>query len=102
MKTFTEFVGQETPTTTKASFPTFEEVSQEDETTNEKESSSCVSEKMKALIKECMESGMMEMKACHEDETEMTAENWMAECDSYMKECMEGLKECCDTCIKQG
>ena len=100
MKTFTEFVGKEEPTNTPQSFPTFEEVAQGKDVAGE--NASCVSDKMKALIKECMESGMMEMKACHEDETEMTAENWMAECDSYMKECMEGLKECCDTCIKQG
>ena len=42
---------------------------------------------------------MTEMKACHADETEMTAENWMSECDSYMKECMESLKGCCEACM---
>lgn len=95
MKTFTEFVGKEEPTTVNTVFPTFEEA-----TTEKTQSKGCVSEKMQSLIKEMCESGMTEMKACHEDETEMTAENWMAECDSYMKECMEGLKECMESCTK--
>jgi len=98
MKSFTEFVGKEEPTTAKNSFPTFEEANQGKDVAGEK--GSCVSDKMKALIKECMESGMAEMKACHEDETEMTAENWMSECDTYLKECMEGLKECMESCTK--
>ena len=97
MKTFTEFVGNEEPTIINPTFPTFEEA-----TTEKNESKGCVSEKVKALIKEMCESGMTEMKACHEDDTDNTAENYMAECDTYMKECMEGLKECCDTCINQG
>ena len=98
MKTFTEFVGKEDPTNTTAptTFPTFEEA-----TTETTESKGCVSEKVKSLIKEMMESGMAEMKACHEDETDNTAESYMAECDSYMKECMEGLKTCMESCIKQ-
>ena len=95
MKTFTEFTGKEDPTVINPSFPTFEEATTA-------ESKSCVSEKMKTLIKEMCESGMDEMKSCHEDESENTAKTWMSECDSYMKECMEGLKECCDTCINQG
>ena len=99
MKTFTEFVGKETPTTTKASFPTFEEVSQDAETTNEKTSSSCVSEKMKARINEMMDEGMMEMKSCHEDDTDNTAENYMAEYKSCMEACMEGLKTCMESCM---
>jgi hypothetical protein len=94
MKTFTEFVGKEEPTNTTTTFPTFEEA------TNEMTESSCVSEKMKALIKDCMESAMMEMKACHEDETEMTAENYMSEYDSCMKESMESLKEYMKSCTK--
>lgn len=92
MKTFTEFVGKEEPTNT--TFPTFEEV------TNEMTESSCVSEAMKARINEMCESAMMEMKACHEDETEMTAENYMSEYDSCMKECMESLKEYMKSCTK--
>lgn len=91
MKTFTEFTGKEEPKTS-TSFPTFEEATSE--------SKGCVSEKMKALIKDCMESAMMEMKACHEDETEMTAENYMSEYDSCMKECMESLKEYMKSCTK--
>ena len=96
MKTFTEFVGKEEPTntTTPTAFPTFEEA-----TTEKSESKGCVSEKTKALIKEMMESGMMEMKACHEDDTDNTAENYMAEYDSCMKECMEGLKTCMESCM---
>ena len=93
MKTFTEFTGKEDPTVINPSFPTFEEATTA-------ESKSCVSEKMQSLIKEMCESGMSEMKACHEDETEMTAENWMSECDAYMKECMEGLKNCMESCTK--
>ena len=96
MKTFTEFTGKEDPTVINPSFPTFEEA------TNEKPSSSCVSEKMKARINEMMEACMKEMKSCHEDDTDNTAENYMAEYKSCMEGCMEGLKECCDTCIKQG
>jgi hypothetical protein len=72
-------------------FPTFEEVSQGKEVT-----SSCLTEKMKSLIKEMAECGMSEMKSCHEDETEMTAENWMSEYNSAMKGCMESLKTSCN------
>jgi hypothetical protein len=93
MKTFTDFIGREEPTTTSTAFPTFEEA-------NASEAKSCVSEKMKALIKEMMEAGMSEMKACHEDESDNTAETYMTECDAYMKECMEGLKECMESCTK--
>jgi hypothetical protein len=95
MKTFTEFTGKEDPTVINPSFPTFEEA-----TTEKTESKGCVSEKVKSLIKEMMESGMMEMKACHEDESDNTAETYMKECDSYMKECMEGLKTCMESCTK--
>jgi hypothetical protein len=93
MKTFTEFTGKEDPTVINPSFPTFEEA-------NAPEAKSCVSEKMKSLIKEMMDEGMMEMKACHADESDNTAETYMKECDSYMKECMEGLKTCMESCTK--
>ena len=93
MKTFTEFIGKET-TNTPSAFPTYEEA------TNKASESSCVSEEMKARIKEICESAMMEMKACHEDETEMTAENYMAEYDSCIKESMESLKEYMKSCTK--
>lgn len=95
MKSFVEFTNKEIETpNVSAVFPTFEEAM------TDKEGKSCVSEKMKSLIKELAQCGMTEMKDCHGDETPMTAENWMSECDSYMKECMESLKGCCDECMK--
>jgi hypothetical protein len=97
MKTFSEFTGNDTQATSMTAFPTFEEVAQGKDVAGEP--AACLSDKMKDLIKEMCESGMMEMKSCHADESEMTAENWMSECDSYMKECMESLKGCCDECM---
>lgn len=97
MKTFSEFTGTDTKTITPTAFPTFEEVAQGKDVVTQ--DAACLSDKMKNLIKEMCECGMSEMKACHEDDTEMTAENWMSECDSYMKECMESLKGQCDECM---
>jgi hypothetical protein len=97
MKSFAEFTNKETITKTPTAFPTFEDVAQGKDVAGE--GSKCLSDKMKNLIKEMCECGMSEMKACHEDDTEMTAENWMSECDSYMKECMESLKGQCDECM---
>jgi len=94
MKTFSEFTTKGSEAATSIAFPTFEEVSQGKEVT-----STCLTEKMKTLIKEMCESCMTEMKSCHADETEMTAENWMSEYNSAMKECMESLKGCCDECM---
>jgi len=99
MKTFTEFIdNNNVAPSAEKTFPTFEEATTQGKDVAD-EKGSCVSDKMKDMIKEMCESGMSEMKSCHEDETPMTAENWMSECDSYMKECMESLKECCDTCM---
>lgn len=94
MKTFSEFTGNDTQATSMSAFPTFEEVSQGKEVT-----STCLTEKMKTLIKEMCESCMTEMKSCHADETEMTAENWMSEYNSAMEGCMESLKGCCEACM---
>lgn len=96
MKTFSEFTNKVSDTATSTAFPTFEEVSQGKDVAG---STGCLTDKMKSLIKEMCECGMSEMKSCHEDETPMTAENWMKECDSYMKECMESLQTTCDECM---
>jgi hypothetical protein len=97
MKTFTEFTNKVSDPATSIAFPTFEEVSQGKDVAGE--TSSCLTEKMKKLINEMCESGMAEMKACHADETEMTAENWMAEYNSCMKESMDSLKGCYEACM---
>jgi hypothetical protein len=41
------------------------------------------------------------MKACHADESEMTAENYMGECESKMNEMKEGLAKTCSECMIQ-
>jgi hypothetical protein len=91
MKTFAEF------TTKKESakgFPSFTEV-------KEGKGTSCMSEMMMEKLNEMYEAMCEEMKACHADESEMTAENYMGECESKMNEMKEGLAKTCSECMIQ-
>jgi hypothetical protein len=90
MKTFNEYKNPETAPS--ADFPSFTEV-------REGKGSSCVSEKMSKMIKEMMESGCKEMEEVHGNDTPMTAENWMKECESMIRECSEGLMAKCNECM---
>jgi len=97
MKTFGEFVGKSETNATSSAMPSFKEVMEGEG------KSSCVSEGMMEKLNEMYESMCEEMKSCHEDETERTAEGYMSECESKINEMMEGLKNCCKECmIKQG
>ena len=62
---------------------------------NDKEPEKLISERLLKKLKECWEMVKNEMKTCHEDESEMTAEKWLGEymkCnESFAKDCM---KEC--------
>jgi hypothetical protein len=64
-------------------------------TVNEGKSSSCMSESMHKKMNEMYESMCNEMKACHEDETKMTAENYMSECSEKLNEMMENMANEC-------
>jgi hypothetical protein len=96
MKTFGEFVGKgETKPT--SSMPSFREVLEGEGKT------SCMSEGMCEKLNEMYESMCSEMKTCHEDETERTAEGYMSEAEAKIMEMMESLKNDCKECmIKQG
>jgi hypothetical protein len=97
MKTFGEFVGKTGLPAKSSSVPSFKEVMEGEGKT------SCISESMHEKLNEMYEAMCEDMKTCHEDETERTAENYMKDCESKMMEIMEGLKKCCDDCmIKQG
>jgi hypothetical protein len=93
MKTFSEFATG-TPEPQKTSFPTFTEV-------KEGRDKPCMSDSIKEKINEMMEMCKEEMRGVHADETAMTAESWMSECDSYMKESMESLQKECSECMIQ-
>ncbi len=62
---------------------------------NEGKSSSCMSESMHKKMNEMYESMCNEMKACHEDETKMTAENYMSEANEKLNEMMENMANQC-------
>jgi hypothetical protein len=64
-------------------------------TVNEGKSSSCMSESMHKKMNEMYESMCNEMKACHEDETSMTAENYMSEANGKLNEMMENMANQC-------
>jgi len=92
MKTFAEFTGATTQAAQSNGFPTFNQV-------KEGNGMSCVSEGMMAKMNEMYEAMCEEMKACHEDETEMTAKDYMSEASQYMKEMMENMQGKCEECM---
>jgi hypothetical protein len=96
MKTFKEFntPATEPATATTKGFPTFEEA-----IGDKKEGKSCMSETMMEKCNEMYESMCKEMEACHADDSERTAENYMSDCSTKMNEMMEGLKSCCEGCM---
>jgi hypothetical protein len=96
MKTFGEVIGHKNETTNSA-LPSFKEVLEGEGKT------SCVSEGLMEKLNEMYESMCEDMKACHEDETEKTAESWMKECDSKLSQIKENLQKECNECmIKKG
>ncbi len=89
MKTFAEFTNAQTQEAGSSSFPTFTQV-------KEGKGSSCMSEEMMEKMNEMYEAMCEEMKACHEDETEMTAKDYMSEASHNMKEMMEKMQGMCE------
>ena len=89
MKTFAEFTGAATVEAAPKTFPTFAQV-------KEGKGSSCMSEMMMEKMNEMYEAMCEEMKACHEDETEMTAKDYMSEASHSMKEMMEKMQGMCE------
>jgi hypothetical protein len=63
-------------------------------------SSSCMSESMHKKMNEMYESMCNEMKACHEDETPMTAESYMSEAKGKLNEMMENMAGKCNSYMK--
>ena len=96
MKSFIEEVRPESPEVqqAKGAFPTFEEA------TATKEAKGCMSESMMEKLNEMVEAMKNEMKSCHEDESDNTAESYMKECEGNMNEMMESLKGHCNECMK--
>lgn len=88
MKTFAEFTNEKTGQAQPAGFPSFTEV-------KEGKGSSCMSEKMHEMMNEMYEAMCGEMKAIHEDESAMTAENYMKEAESKMEGMKEGMGKTC-------
>jgi len=96
MKTFGEVINRKNETTNSA-LPSFREVLEGEGKT------SCVSEGLMEKLDEMYEAMCEEMKSCHEDETDRTAEGYMSEASAKITEMMEGLKGKCDECmIKKG
>ncbi len=93
MKTFGEVIGHKNETTNSA-LPSFKEVLEGEGKT------SCMSEAMCEKLNEMCESMCSEMKACHEDETERTAESYMKECEGKINEMYEAMKAHCNECMK--
>ena len=96
MKSFIEEVRPESPEVqqAKGAFPTFEEA------TATKEAKGCMSESMMEKLNEMAEAMKNEMKSCHEDDSDNTAESYMKECEGNMNEMMESLKGHCNECMK--
>jgi len=63
---------------------------------------SCMSETMIKKCNEMYEAMCEEMKACHADETEMTAENYRKECESKINEMYESISKACNEIMKEG
>ena len=96
MKTFGEFIGKNEAKSVKAAIPSFREVLEGEGKT------SCISENIMEMMKEMYEGMCKEMKSCHEDETERTAESYLKECESKVSEVMEGLLTHCKECMAAG
>lgn len=97
MKTFGEFLGKHEAKPANTSVPSFREVMEGEGKT------ACISEGMMEKLNEMYEGMCSEMKSCHEDETERTAESYLKECESKVAEMMEGLMNQCKECmVKQG
>ena len=94
MKTFGEFIGKTDLPAKSTSMLSFKEVLEGEGKT------SCMSESMCEKLNEVCEAMCSEMKACHEDETEMTAENYMKDCGGMIKEMMEKLQSQCNEYMK--
>lgn len=60
----------------------------------------CMSEAMMDKCNEICEAMCEEMKACHEDETEKTAESYKAECSEKLKEMMKVVENMCNEYMK--
>lgn len=96
MKTFGEVIRRKNETKT-STLPSFKEVLEGEG------KSSCISEGMMEKLNEMHEAMCEEMKSCHEDETDRTAEGYMSEAKAKITEMMEGLKGECNECmIKKG
>lgn len=96
MKTFGEVINRKNETKNSV-LPSFKEVLEGEGKT------SCMSESMMEKCNEMCESMCSEMKSCHEDETERTAESYMSEAKAKITEMMESLKSECNECmIKKG
>jgi|LakMenEpi03Aug12_release.lakeMendotaPanAssembly.Ray.scaffolds.fasta_scaffold1314414_1 hypothetical protein len=93
MKTFGEVINRKNETTNSA-LPSFREVLEGEGKT------SCMSESMCEKLNEMCESMCSEMKSCHEDESERTAENYRAECEGKIKEMYESISKACNECMK--
>jgi len=79
---------------------TFNEFTKDSTNVKESSRSGCMSESMVKKCNEMYEAMCAEMKSCHEDKTERTAENYMAECNEKLNEMMEGIKSACNECMK--
>lgn len=96
MKTFGEVINRKNETKNSV-LPSFKEVLEGEGKT------SCMSEGMCEKLNEMYESMCSEMKSCHEDDTERTAEGYMSEAEAKIIEMMESLKsECSEQMIKKG
>ena len=56
---------------------------------------SCCSTECQGKIHEMYEAMIKEMKKCHEDDSDLSAEDYMAECDKIMEACKEAAGESC-------
>lgn len=82
---------------------TFEEfASSANKTSNESmyTEKSCMSEATTKKLQEMVAEMCNEMKACHEDETENTAESYMKACEGAMSEMKEKLSAACNEYMK--
>jgi hypothetical protein len=61
-----------------------------------------LSEAMCEKLNQMCEAMCEEMKACHADETEMTAENYRKECESKINEMYESISKACNEIMKEG
>jgi len=93
MKTFKEFT---TGAVESKGFPTFSQIKEGDEEPTAK----CMSEEMMEKMNEACEGLMMGMKETHNDETPMTAENYMAEVKEMMSTMESKMQNECDTIMK--